>query len=173
MKYLKKFESYDDSDTMAKFQLVDADTEMAFDFNKEYITDPNHIKDLIEKYSRFYLKEESWGGGPPPKEFVDYFNQKFSKKKTASQRNFHPTINLIIETDDYGKLIIGFSIRNKKFVLYNWAYLECEDPTEYDTDVLEQIDKFVRNKLDKMSFDEVVSYLNLNIKNKIDWNWNS
>lgn len=171
MKYLKLFESFDDSDTMAKFQIMDSDAQMAFDFNKEYITDPEHIKDLIEKYNHFYLKEKSWGGGPPPKGFVDYFNQKYSKKKNASQHNFYPTIDLIIQTEDYGKLIIGFSIRDKSFKLYNWGSLGIEDSTEYDGDVLTKIDKFVRGKLDKMKLDEIISYLNLSIKNKIDWNW--
>jgi hypothetical protein len=171
MKYLKLFESFDDSDTMAKFQIMDSDTQMAFDFNKEYITDPEHIKDLIEKYNHFYLEEESWGGGPPPKGFVDYFNQKYSKTKPATQKTFYPTIDLIIQTGDYGKLIIGFSIRDKSFKLYNWGSLGVEDPTEYDDNVLTNIDKFVKDKLNKMTLDEVVSYLNLNIKNKIDWNW--
>lgn len=171
MIYLKKFESFDDSDTMAKLQLMNSEAEMAFNFNKEYITNPDHIKDLIEKYNHFYLEEKAWGGGPPPKGFVEYFNDKYSKNKSATQKAFYPTIDLIIQTDDYGKLIIGFSIRDKSFKLYNWGSLKSEDPTEYDTNVLTQIDKLVKSKLNKMTLDEVISYLKLDIKNQVDWSW--
>ena len=34
-----------------------------------------------------------------------------------------------------------------------------------------EISKFVREEIMKMSLDEVIESLNLNIKNKIDWKW--
>lgn len=87
MKYLKLFESFDDSDTMARYQLFEAETTMAFDFNREFITDPDSIKDLIEKYNYFYENGKSWSGGPPPREFVEYFNKNYSKMVSNNRFN--------------------------------------------------------------------------------------
>ncbi len=173
MKYLKLFESFDDSDTMARYQLFEAETTMAFDFNREFITDPDSIKDLIEKYNYFYENGKSWSGGPPPREFVEYFNKNYSKKGNASLSSWYPTIDLMIQTPDYGKLIIGFSIINKSYKLFNWGSLSDSNNSDvnYDKSVLSEISKFVREEVQKMKLDEVIEHLQLNIKNKIEWEW--
>lgn len=175
MRYLKSYKIFesDDSDTMARYQLFEADTTMAFDFNREFITDVESIKDLIEKYNEFYVSGKSWGGGPPPRAFVEYFNKNYSKKGNASLSTFYPTLDLMIETPDYGTLIVGFSIINKSYKLFNWGSLTDSNNSSvsYDKNVLSEISKFVREEIMKMSLDEVIESLNLNIKNKIDWEW--
>lgn len=175
MRYLKSYKIFesDDADTMARYQLFEADTTMAFDFNREFITDVESIKDLIEKYNEFYVSGKSWGGGPPPRAFVEYFNKNYSKKGNASLSTFYPTIDLMIETPDYGTLIVGFSIINKSYKLFNWGSLTDSNNSSvsYDKNVLSEISKFVREEIMKMSLDEVIESLNLNIKNKIDWKW--
>jgi len=165
----------DDFDTMSRYQLFEADTTMAFDFNREFITDSESIKDLIEKYNEFYVKEDSWLGGPSPKGFIEYFNKNYSKKGTASIKTFYPTIDLMIETPDYGTLIIGFSILDKSYKLFNWGSLTNSNNSSetYDKKVLSEISKFVREDIMKMKLDEVIESLNLNVKNKIDWEWKS
>ena len=165
----------DDADTMARYQLFGSDTTMAFEFNREYITDIESIKDLIEKYNEYYVKEGSWSGGPPPRGFVEYFNKTHSKKRNASLSTFYPTIDLMIETLDYGTLILGFSVIDKSYKLFNWSSLtrrtEYVDEV-YDKRVLSEIGKFVReNIISKMKLDEVVEILNLKVKNKVDWEW--
>jgi hypothetical protein len=175
MKYLKRFESFDDSDTMARYQLFEADATMAFDFNREFITDEESIKDLIEKYNESYLKGVSWRGGPPPREFVDYFNKSYSKKGDASMKTWYPTLDLIIHTPNYGNLIIGFSIIDKSYKLFNWGSLTDSNNSSvnYDKKVLSEISRFVREEIMKMNLDEVIDNLQLNIKNKIEWEWKS
>lgn len=169
------FESFDDSDTMARYQLFESDTTMAFDFNREFITDEESIKDLIEKYNEFYVKGGSWGGGPPPREFVEYFNNNYSKKGDASMKTWYPTLDLMIQTPDYGTLIIGFSIIDKSYKLFNWGSLTDSNNSSanYDKKVLSEISRFVREEIMKMNLDEVIDNLQLNIKNKIDWEWKS
>ena len=173
MKYLKLFESFDDSDTMARYQLFESDATMAFDFNREYITDEESIKDLIEKYNEFYVNGKSWSGGPPPKEFVEYFNKNYSKKGDASMKTFYPTLDLMIHTPDYGTLIVGFSIINKSYKLFNWSSLTDSNNSNvnYDKSVLSEISRFVREDISKMTLDEVIDTFQLNVKNKIDWEW--
>jgi hypothetical protein len=165
----------DDADTMARYQLFSADTTMAFDFNREFITDIDSIKDLIEKYNRFYVEDKSWSGGPPPRRFVEYFNQNYSKKGNASLSSWYPTIDLIIETLDYGTLILGFSIIDKSYKLINWKslgpvgqYSGIDDV--YDKRVLSEITKYIKS-IDKLNIDGVIDILNLNVKNKVDWVW--
>ena len=170
MRYIKLFESFDDSDTMARYQLFEADATMAFDFNREYITDEESIKDLIEKYNEFYVSGKSWSGGPPPKDFIEYFNKNHSKKGNASMKTFYPTLDLMIHTPNYGTLIVGFSIINKSYKLFNWGSLTDSNNSSanYDKAVLSEISSFVRNEISKMNLDEVIEHLQLNIKNKID-----
>lgn len=175
MKYLKLFESFDDSDTMARYQLFEADATMAFDFNKEFITDEESIKDLIEKYNEFYVSGKSWSGGPPPRAFVEYFNKNHSKKGNASLSSWYPTLDLMIHTPNYGTLIIGFSIINKSYKLFNWGSLTDSNNSsaDYDKSVLSEISRFVREDISKMTLDEVIDTFQLNVKNKIEWEWKS
>jgi hypothetical protein len=175
MKYLKLFESFDDSDTMARYQLFEADATMAFDFNREFITDEESIKDLIEKYNYFYVKGKSWSGGVQTIEFVEYFNKNHSKKGGAGPKTWYPTIDLMIQTPNYGTLILGFSIRDKSYKLFNWGSLTDSNNSDvnYDKSVLSEISRFVREEISKMNLDEVIDYLQLNIKNKIEWEWKS
>ena len=175
MRYIKLFESFDDSDTMARYQLFESDTTMAFDFNREYITDEESIKDLIEKYNEFYVSGKSWSGGPPPKDFIEYFNKNHSKKGDASMKTFYPTLDLMIHTPDYGTLIVGFSIINKSYKLFNWGSLTDSNNSNvnYDKSVLSEISRFVREDISKMTLDEVIDTFQLNVKNKIDWKWKS
>jgi hypothetical protein len=182
IRYLRKYnllnESFDDdADTMARYQLFGADTTMAFDFNREYITDVESIKDLIEKYNQFYVSGNSWSGGPPPKDFIEYFNKNYSKKGDASMKTWYPTIDLMIETLNYGTLILGFSIIDKSYKLINWGSLEAVGEyagkdVAYDKRVLSEISKYINKELiDKLKLDEVVEILNLKIKNKVEWEW--
>ena len=181
MKYLKSYKIFesleDDADTMARYQLFGADTTMAFGFNREHITDVESIKDLIEKYNEFYVTGRSWSGGPPPRAFVEYFNKNYSEKGNASLSSWYPTIDLMIETLNYGTLILGFSIIDKKYKLINWGSLKAVGQyagkdEEYDKRVLSEISKYLHRELiDKLKIDEVIDNLNLKIKNKVDWEW--
>jgi hypothetical protein len=72
-------------------------------------------------------------------------------------------------------LIVGFSILDKSYKLFNWGSLTNSNNSSetYDKKVLSEISKFVREDIMKMKLDEVIESLNLNVKNKIDWEWKS
>lgn len=175
MIYIKTYENFDDdSDTMARYQLFNNDAVMSFYFNNEYITDPSGIKDLIEKYNQYYVEDGAWGGGPPPTRFVDYFNKNYSKKGDASRKTWYPVVTLSIETPDYGSIMIGFSVINKKYKLYNWQGLKNPDKSDkYNYKVLSELNDFIDKEIGKKSItiDEAVELLALNVKNKVDWEW--
>lgn len=181
MRYLKTyklFESIDhnESDQIAHDELFDKRATLAFDFNREYINDVNSIKDLIEKYNHFYVKQNSWFGGPPPIGFINHFNQNYSKKGNASLDTMYPTIDLIIETKNYGKLILGFSIIDKSYKLFNWSNLVYTGTIEtrdvrFNRSVLSEIGKYVREHLNKMTLEEVIDELNLDVTNYFEWEW--
>lgn len=181
MKHLKTYEELsisDESDQIAHDELFGVKATLAFDFNREFIDDVDAIKDLIEKYNHFYIKEKSWSGGPPPRSFVEYFNKTYSKKGNASLSTWYPTIDLIIETKNYGNLILGFSIIDKSYKLFNWGGLAIPDvfttgnrEESFNKNVLSEIGKYVREQLNKMTLEEVIDELNLDVKNYFEWNW--
>jgi len=178
MNHLKLFESFDDSDTMARNQLFQGDCEMAFEFNKDLTTDVEEIKMFIEKYNQTVNSSGQWGGGPVNREFVNFWNKYYKGDKTpATTKAWKPTINLLIKTIDYGTLIIGYSPITKKPVMFNWAEIEFEQPfqSNYDQKVMNEILKYGKEEIYKkgLTIDETISHLRLNVKNKIDWDWKS
>ena len=184
MRYLKTYEELfinyndDESEQIAHDELFGVKATLAFDFNREFIHDVSSIKDLIEKYNHFYIKEKSWSGGPPPRSFVEYFNKTHSKKGNASLSTLYPTIDLIIESKNYGKLILGFSIIDKSYKLFNWGGLAIPDvfttgnrEESFNKNVLSEIGKYVREHLNKMTLEEVIDELNLDVTNYFEWDW--
>lgn len=184
MRYLKTYEeifinyNYDESDQIAHDELFGVKATLAFDFNREFIHDVDAIKDLIENYNHFYIKEKSWSGGPPPRSFVEYFNKTYSKKGNASLSTWYPTIDLIIQSKNYGNLILGFSIIDKSYKLFNWGGLAIPDAfttgnreESFNKNVLSEIGKYVREQLNKMTLEEVIDELNLDVTNYFEWEW--
>ena len=184
MRYLRTYEELfinyndDESEQTAHDELFGVKANLAFDFNREFIHDVSSIKDLIEKYNHFYIKEKSWSGGPPPRSFVEYFNKTHSKKGNASLSTLYPTIDLIIESKNYGKLILGFSIIDKSYKLFNWGGLAIPDAfttgnreEDFNKNVLSEIGKYVREHLNKMTLEDVIDELNLDVTNYFEWEW--
>lgn len=171
MRYLKLFESFEDVDTMIRHQLFGVDAQIAFEFCDERITNPEEIRNLIDMYNQTVIESDQWSGGPVNDEFVEYWNNS-GKKKRASRKNWKPCIELIIQTDDYGKMIIGFSIINKKVSKVNWSQLS-DDVEGYDKKVVDGIYRFVKNKIDEPDLDinQTIQLLQLNVTNWIDWEW--
>jgi hypothetical protein len=83
----------------------------------------------------------------------------------------------MIETLNYGTLILGFSIIDKSYKLINWGSLEATGQyagkdVSYDKRVLSEISKYINKELiDKLNMYEVIDILNLKITNKVDWDW--
>lgn len=171
MKWLKLFENFDDVETMVRHQLFGVDAQIAFEFCDQRITDPNEIKHLIDMYNQTVIESDQWSGGPVNNEFIEYWNNS-GKKKKASRNNWKPCIELIIQTDDYGKMIIGFSIINKKVSKINWSQLS-DDVKGYDRKVVDGIYRFVKNKIDEpdLNINQAIDLLKLNVTNWVDWQW--
>lgn len=169
--FIKESSEFSDEYDIARDQLFGAKTTIAFDFNREFITDVESIKDLIEKYNHFYIKEKSWSGAPPPLGFIKIFNDKYSKKKNASRSSWYPTIDLMINTPDCGTIIVGFSIINKSYKLLNCVSLN----TKADKNVLSEMKSYIVNEISqgKKGFEETIDFLDLDVENMIDWEWNS
>ncbi len=96
--------------------------------------------------------------------------------KVVDRSSWKPCISLVIETPDYGNLIIGYSIINKKSISINWKGLKGEDDDiddPYDVKVRNNIYWFShRNIYDKnMTIDDTIKFLSLKVDNKINWNW--
>ena len=163
-------ESNDDSDVMARYQLFDTDATISFNFDKKDITDPESIKDLIRVYKKTY---NGWGGGPENQDFIDYFNMNYDSN--ATRKAWYPTINLSIHTVNYGDMIIGFGLKDKKQKLMNWGSLSTNTSGEelYNNKVVSEISKYVRDEITnkQLTIDETIELLNLNVNHKIDWDW--
>jgi hypothetical protein len=176
MKYLTSYKESinydDDAYTMARYQLFNASTTISFYFNNESFTDRKDIKILIKKYNEFYIKENSWIGGPQPNGFIKFFNKNYSKLK-SDRTTFYPTINLEIDTLDMGKLIIGFSLITKKCMLFNWKHLSklTNYDFNYDQRVKSEIVNYFRNEIQPLNINEVIKLLSLEITNPVDWKW--
>ena len=176
MKYLKLFESFDDSDTMARYQLFEADCEVAFEFDKGLTTDIEEIKMFINKYNQTVNSSGQWGGGPVNMEFVNFWNEYYKgDRRPATRKSWKPTVSLLIQTPDYGTLSIGYSPITKKPVVINWGSLrqQFDEPSNYDERVLNEILKYSKEEIYKKGLDmeETIDFLQLNVKNKIDWEW--
>jgi hypothetical protein len=202
MKHLRKYESfesmfsrksepYEDTDTMAMFQLFKGDYFIAFGFRKLLIKDKEEINNLINLYNKTYKSEGEWCGGPINRKFDMLFSQKY--KNENSERNFSytnpykPEIALVFCTD-YGYYHIGFSVKSKKVCsLYSTTFdinqkeefekeivnlqgLETTSSTDYYYNkVIDEMRIILNLFYNKKTLKEVSDYLNLNID--FDWNW--
>jgi len=176
MRYLKPYklfesiDSFDDSDTMARYQIFDTDATISFNFDRMDITDKESIQDLIRVYKKTY---NGWAGGPESRSFIEYFNSNYGGKATI--KSWYPTINLIIHTSNYGDMIIGFGIKDKKQKLMNWGSLSTNSSpdVDYNRRVVSEIGKYVREEIIKknLTIDETIKLLNLNVNHKIEWDW--
>jgi hypothetical protein len=169
MKFLKSykiFESNDDADTMAKYQIFGAKTKLAFNFNREFIYDPDDIWNLIEAYRHIYQTKGGWPGGPPPVEFIELWNRSYAKREKATRKSWYPTIDLHIQTPDYGLVIIYFSVLTTKFQGWNWSHM-MESRDRYDERVREEFGKIITLDISKLNIDEVIERYQLDIENEI------
>jgi hypothetical protein len=178
----------DDSDTMARYQLFEADTKMAFDFNRQLVVDPEQIKELIKIYNETYNKTGEWGGGPVNGEFIKQYNKRLvnnvldiyddgeQTSKIVGHNPRYPMISLIIENPDYGNIELGYSLKDKKCKSINLT--RCHIPhgssnIAYDQKVSNQIHSFVRNNIynKQLTIDETINTLQLRVDNRIEWEW--
>lgn len=170
-------ESNDDSDVMARYQIFDTDATISFNFDRMDITDKESIQDLIGVYKKKY---NGWAGGPESRSFIEYFNSNYGGN--ATRKAWCPTINLTIHTVNYGDIIIGFGLKDKKQKLMNWGSLstnsspdEGKMPSEqyYNRRVVSEIGKYVRDEIinKNLTIDETIRFLNLNVNHKIEWDW--
>lgn len=202
MKYLKTHESFfsrksepfEDSDTMAWFQLFQSRHFIAFNYRKILIKDIEEIKNLISIYNETYISEKEWSGGPINRKFDDFFINKY-KKVLGDLPNFKynnpykPEISIVFDTD-YGFYHIGFSIRNKKMSSIYSTTFDIENTNEFNKEiinlhglrtteyrnrdqfyikVIDEMRIVLNNFYNKKTIGEVFDELNLD--NNFDWNW--
>jgi len=176
MRHLKTYKLFEsnDEDTMARFQLFEAECEMAFEFDKGLTTDVEEIKMFINKYNQTVNSSGQWSGGPVNQEFINFWNEYYKgDRRPASRKSLKPTVSLLIQTSGYGTLMIGYSPITKKPVMINWGGIKFDEPTAYDERVMSEILKYAKEEIYKkgLNIDETIDFLQLNVKNKIDWEW--
>jgi hypothetical protein len=175
----------DDADVMARHQLFGANAFVAFEFGKVLVIGDDEISELVSKYNETHTKNKEWFGGPTNNEFSNYFINKYDVK--GIDTSWKPMIMLIIETPDYGIYPIGFGLISKKIsstffstitidkskthknfpnVIKNYNKDSFEDGDER---VKSEFYKYTRTYLDKLTYNEVLDVLNLDIT--FDWNW--
>ena len=174
--HLKKynlFESVNMADQIADSLLFNSETTMAFNFNREIITDVESTKDLIEKYNDFYISEGSWFGGPQPRKFVEYFNEKYSTKKNAGPSSWYPTIDLIINLKNYGEIRFGFSLIDKKYKSVSLDTIKLPpNAGEFETEVFNELKRLSRKwRFGELDIEEMMDYLYLDVVNYFTWEW--
>lgn len=193
MKYIKTFETYEDTDTMARYQLYGAYCFISFNYRDLLIKDKDEILELIKVYNKLSKEDGEWVGGPVSKKFDKYFIDKY-KPILGDILNFlnnnpwKPQLGLTIDTD-YGFNQIGFSFKNSEMVSiysspfdrkYKDEFLKNDIITlkekdfnsgsdKYESHVLSEMNKIL-NSFWKKSINDLLSELNLNID--FDWKWN-
>ena len=175
-KYQQYNESIDDSETMARHQLFGADTTMAFSYDRQLITDPSEIKMLISKYNDTCIINKEWLGGPVNEEFIKFFQKYISDKSNSdiviSRKAWKPEISLMIDTSDYGRINLGFSLKTKKCASLNWKEIGLNS-AQYDENVINEIYHYANTKIYKtqLKIGEAIELLRLNVLNEIEWDW--
>lgn len=195
MKHIKTFETYEDTDTMARYQLYGADCFVSFSYRDLLIKDKNEILELIKVYNKLSKEDDEWVGGPVSKQFDKYFIDKYKPilgdiLNFKNSKGYKPQLGLTIDTD-YGFYQVGFSLKTRKMSSIYLSTFDKKHKDEfskdivniksmrvvsaadkYDTHVLSEMKKIL-NKFfinDGKSIDDLLSELNLNID--FDWKWN-
>ena len=144
----------DDNELLARSTLFGANATISFNFNRRRISDSESVIDLIKKYREIGAPMR---GQTEKKEFVDYYNQNYEGK--ASRGDWYPTLDLIIDLEEYGKMYIGFSVSslNGGYKLIGWGDLTGLKPYFME---------FIRHSdLKKKNINETIESLNLKITN--------
>jgi hypothetical protein len=140
IKEFKLFESNDDTDTMAMYQLHGGDSFISFNFRDLLIKDKEEIINLIEIYKDMSEKDGEWIGGPVSRIFDEYFIEKY-RKILGDIINFKvnnpwkPSLGLTFYTD-YGFLNCGFSFREKKMISLYSNTFDLEYKNEFDKHIV-------------------------------------
>ena len=189
MRYLKTYKEsreFDDTDTLARLELFGANTKMVFSFGDQNIYPEDNgdiglnlmIKDLIEKYNTTYIKNNEWGGGPVNKEFIEFMsNFLFDEDNNIGfiGKIDKPSISLIISTYNYGDIKLGYWINTKKCKSLSWNGIESTRARLRDINNTRPraIWGYIKSEIvdERLTIDETIDLLDLNVENKIDWEW--
>lgn len=156
----------DDYDMMARYQLFGSKAKISFNFNTTNIYDNDEIKRLIKKYKE--LSKDQWVGGPPSREWVDYWNS-YIATVPATLKCWKPTLNLKIETINYGSLIVMYSVLSGISSGVDTGLIECpinNTDIEYNRKVYKEIKRFVMDEIyGKLTINDTIDFLNLKVDN--------
>lgn len=158
--------SDDDYDMMARYQLFGSKAQISFNFNTTNIYDNDEIKKLIKKYKE--LSKDQWVGGPPSREWVDYWNS-YIATVPATLKCWKPTLNLKIETINYGSLIVKYSVLSGISSGVDTGLIEYpinNTDIEYNRKVYKEIKRFVMGEIyGKLTINDTIDFLNLKVDN--------
>jgi hypothetical protein len=163
------------------------------------VTDLNKIKKMIDDYKITYIRNDEWSGGPTNREWMSMYCHEFGLNETQAWKAYKPCVTLTIHIENFGKIVLGFSIYSKKIYSFDTSKIGKEENCprcngtgidnnrqcarsgchkgkiinlEYKSEI-NHISKFLKEEVWKKSltYDEVIDKFNIDVEN--DFNFTS
>jgi hypothetical protein len=200
MKYLKLFESFDNVLTFDVGDIYWTNATISLSILRGTdVTDLDKIKKMIDDYKITYIKNGEWGGGPTNREWLRLYHNNFRLNEAEAFRAYKPFVKLTIKIENFGSIVLGFSIYSKKIYLFDASRIgkETNCPrcngtgidnnrqctisgcrkgkiinSEYESEI-KHISKFLKEEvwLKKLTYDEVIDKFNIDVED--DFNFTS
>lgn len=163
MIYLKIFEEFEDSeDDLGLIDLYGSECSISISIGTiKSCLDINLIPKMIEDYKEMYVRNGEWGGGPCNKEWLYKYCKEFNTTVSNAIHGWKPTVLLNVKTDNFGTIIVGFSIYDKRAVSFDSSDMIISN--EYYAKSRVNLYKFIKEKIysNHIKFDDVIDMLDL------------
>jgi hypothetical protein len=161
------------------------------------VTDLNKIKKMIYDYKITYIRNDEWSGGPTNREWLRLYHNDFGLNEVEAWKAYKPCVKLTIHIENFGNIVLGFSIYSKKIYSIDTSKIGKEENCprcngtgmendrqcrrchkgkiinlEYKSEI-NHISKFLKEEVWKknLTYDEVIDKFNLDVED--DFNFTS
>ena len=127
MKYLKHFESFDDVLTYDIQDIYHSKATISLSILRgNDVTDLDKIKKMIGDYKITYIRNDEWGGGPTNREWIGMYCHEFGLNEAEAWKAYKPCVKLTIHVENFGDIVLGFSIYSKKIYSFDTSRIGKE-----------------------------------------------
>ena len=127
MKYLKQFESFDDVLIFDTQDIYYSKAKVSLSILRGTdVTDLDKIKKMIDDYKITYIKNDEWGGGPTNREWLRLYHNDFGLNESEAWKAWKPCVKLTIQIENFGSIVLGFSIYSKKIYSFDTSKIGKE-----------------------------------------------
>ena len=131
------------------------------------------IPEIIDDYKEMYIRNNEWVGGPCNKEWLIKYHRFFDVTYQDAAHAWKPAVILIVHTNGFGNIKLGFSIRTKKCCSYDWNDIGKKDTKhpEYYEKSNEFLRKYIKKEIFNkgLTFDETIQFLDLELENDFNF----